>query len=50
MNPIIGIHISEEVSETPNGIVVYVVYANGNRVRNEIAPDMVEAYGVPVLN
>lgn len=47
---IIGIYISEETSATTNGVVVYLVTEDGKRVRNEIAPDMVEAYGVPVLN
>lgn len=47
---IIGIYISDEASKTANGIVVYLLTAEGKRVRNEIAPDMVEAYGVPVLN
>ena len=47
---IIGIYISDEVCETPNGVVVYLLMEDGRRIRNDIAPDMVEAYGVPVLN
>lgn len=49
-NPIIGIYISDERSETAGGIVIYTVHADGKRVRGEIAPDMVNAYKVPVLN
>lgn len=49
-NPIIGIYISDEMSKTAGGIVIYTVHQNGERVRGEIAPDMVGAYKVPVLN
>lgn len=49
-NPVIGIYISDEKCETAGGIVIYTVHQNGERVRGEIAPDMVNAYKVPVLN
>jgi hypothetical protein len=49
-NPVIGIYISDEVSETAGGIVIYIIHQDGERVRGEIAPDMVNAYKVPILN
>jgi hypothetical protein len=50
MNTLIGIYISDEVSEIAGGIVIYTVHEDGERVRNVIAPEMVNAYKVPVLN
>lgn len=46
---IVAIRLSEEASNTPNGVVIYVLYSDGTSFRNEVAPDMVEAYGVPVI-
>jgi hypothetical protein len=49
MNELMFITISDERSEAQNGAVIYLNYANGETVRNEVAYDMIEVYGVPVL-
>jgi hypothetical protein len=49
MNELMFITISEERSESENGAVIYLNYANGKVVRNEVGYDMIEVYGVPVV-
>lgn len=50
INGLIGIYLSDEVGEIAGSIVIYAVYSDGERHRLVIAPDMVNAYKVPVLN
>lgn len=49
MSKTVGVYVSDERSETANGMVVYVVNDEGKRVRLEIAPDMIHAFTVPVV-
>jgi len=48
-NRIIAIRVTDQMSEENGGVVIYVVYSDGRMIRNTVAPDMVEAYGVPVI-
>ena len=48
-NRIVAVRLSDEMSEENGGVVIYLITEDGKAIRNTVAPDMVEAYGVPVV-